>query len=685
MTLNHWVVGSNPSTPTILRGVSADPVPLENAPSVPPPGTPGAPIRVLPETVANQIAAGEVVERPASVEKELLENAIDAGARRIDVTVAAGGRKLVAVADDGCGMGRDDALMAPERQATSKIRDVADIGRIATLGFRGEALASIASVSRFTLRTRRAADDAGTELHVDGGVLRDVRDCGAAPGTVIEVRDLFYNVPARRAFLRSFQTELAHVRNVFLVHAIAHPGVAFSLTCDGDPLHRLPPAADLRGRLQDLFGASVLDAFAPVDFAAGALRVHGFAGLPSNTRGDTAGQYVFVNGRPATAPVVQAAIREAYPPLPQGRKPVVFLFIDLPPEEVDVNVHPTKREVRFRATGAVRDAVLEALQRALGAGGGGAAAATGGEARPDELGGFSVGEGAAAAPQPPPDLYHPVPFAAVPEPAPALQPAPPPAALPPPPVPAALPFADLPASTPSNPSTSSTYYEPGSYANPGAAAPWTKFRLVGTLSSGYALLETAGGYAVVDPSAAHERVIYERLLKDAVAREAPSQGLLLPQTVQLPPVDAARIRSLLPVFAEMGFGIEDFGGDTFLVRSLPDALSGAAAKELLEDTARALEEAGPKKGRQRWKEDLVAAAASRSCVRTRKPLSERELTAILMELAACSMPYATPGGRPTMIFTSRNDLDRRFGRTPGTGPSAGQRGAISLDFARGMG
>ena len=185
---------------------------------------------------------------------------------------------------------------------------------------------------------------------------------------------------------------------------------------------------------------------------------------------------------------------------------------------------------------------------------------------------------------------------------------------------------------------------------------------MGTLSSGYALLETAGGYAVVDPSAAHERVIYERLLKDAVARETPAQGLLLPQTAQLPPVDAARIRSMMPVLEEMGFGVEDFGGDTFLVRSLPDALSGAAAKELLEDTARAIEEAGPKKGKQHWKEELVAAAASRSCVRTRKPLSDRELTAILMELAACKMPYATPGGRPTMIFTSRNDLDRRFGR-----------------------
>ena len=215
-------------------------------------------------------------------------------------------------------------------------------------------------------------------------------------------------------------------------------------------------------------------------------------------------------------------------------------------------------------------------------------------------------------------------------------------------------------------------YDPGSYEGGGTAAPWTRFRLVGTLSSGYALLETAGGYAVVDPGAAHERVIYERLLRDAVAREDASQGLLLPQTVQLPPVDAARIRSVLPVLAEMGFEVEDFGGDTFLVRAMPEPISGADARSLLEDTARAIEDAGPKKGKQRWKESL-AAAASRSCVRTRKPLSERELGAILMELAACSNPYATPGGRPTMIYTSRNDLDRRFGRAPRpAAPGAGE-------------
>ena len=629
----------------------------------------GSHIRILSEDVANKIAAGEVVERPASVVKELMENALDAGATRIDVTITAGGRRLVSVSDNGSGMGRDDALLAPERQATSKLRTAEDLARIGTMGFRGEALPSIASVSRFTLRTRRAEDDAGTEVEIVGGRTVAVRDCGAPPGTTVEVRDLFFNVPARRAFLRSYATEQAHVRGMFLVHAIAWPAVAFSLVCDGDPVHRLRPAASLRERLDDLFGAGYMDGFVPIDHATSAIRVTGWAGLPSQTRADTAGQYVFVNGRPSTAPVVQAAIRESYPHLPQGRRPVLFLFLELPPEEVDVNVHPTKREVRFRATGAVRDAVLAALAKALRAGPGGAEGAAPPAFAPDNdaLGGFGSSEtslapnapgfpagaesGAAAAappfPLPPPSL--PPPRQAEFEPigertfAPDSRSAPP----------AAVPFvavpapADAPAASP---------YDP-------APAPWTKFRLVGSLSSGYALVETEGGYAVVDPAAAHERVMYERLLKAAPrVEEAPSQALLLPQTVALAPLDAQRVRSVLPVLAEMGFDVEDFGGDSFLVRALPDVLSGASAKAILEETASALQDAGPRKGRQHWREELVAAAASRSAVRTRRPLDARELVPILMELAACRMPYSTPGGRPTMVYTSLRDLDRRFGR-----------------------
>lgn len=628
----------------------------------------GSHIRILSEDVANKIAAGEVVERPASVVKELMENALDAGATRIDVTITAGGRRLVSVADNGSGMGRDDALLAPERQATSKLRTAEDLARIGTMGFRGEALPSIASVSRFTLRTRRAQDDAGTEVEILGGRTVAVRDCGAPPGTTVEVRDLFFNVPARRAFLRSYATEQAHVRGMFLVHAIAWPAVAFSLTCDGDPVHRLRPAASLRERLDDLFGAGYMDGFVPIDHAAASVCVTGWAGLPSQTRADTAGQYVFVNGRPSTAPVVQAAIRESYPHLPQGRRPVLFLFLELPPEEVDVNVHPTKREVRFRAVGAVRDAVLAALSKALGGvPGAGPSAASGGAGGPpaDRLGGF----GPALPPGPVQPTFAPIDERtfAPPRPGggiPAARGGVPDPATPLPPPPGTQGHGDAETQEPGDAGTPgpSPFHSQlsSSYSTP---APWTKFRLIGSLSSGYALVETDGGYAVVDPAAAHERVLYERLLRAAPeVAESPAQKLLLPQSVALPPVDAQRVRSLLPVFAEMGFDLEDFGGDAFLVRSLPAALSGADARAILEETARALEEAGPRKGRERWREELVAAAASRSAVRTRKPLDARELVPILMELAACRLPYATPGGRPTMVFTSLRDLDRRFGR-----------------------
>ena len=283
--------------------------------------TEGSKIRMLSTTVANKIAAGEVVERPAAAVKELLENALDAGATRIDVVVTAGGRKLISVADNGSGMNRDDAIMAPERQATSKIREVDDIEHIATLGFRGEALASIASVSRFTLSTRRHADDFGTEVTIIGGTMMDVKDCGCPPGTCIEARDLFFTVPARRNFLRSFQTEQAYIRTMFIIHAIAYPAVAMSLKCDGDVAYQLAPAESLCDRLLELIGHEEMERLVPVDTTLGLVHVHGYAGIPTWTRADRNGQYVYINNRPATAPAIQFAsphLFAAFPNSPIG-------------------------------------------------------------------------------------------------------------------------------------------------------------------------------------------------------------------------------------------------------------------------------------------------------------------------------------------------------------------------------
>ena len=311
--------------------------------------------------MANKIAAGEVVERPASVLKELIENALDAGASRVAAEVTAGGRKLVAVSDNGGGMSRDDALLAVERHATSKIRDVDDIERIATLGFRGEALAAIAAVSRFRLVTRREEDPAGTEILITGGRIRDVRECGAPHGTAVEVRDLFHNVPARRKFLRSAQTELSHLRAAFLVQALSHPAAGMSLKVDGRDAYHLPEGAGVEDRIRDLFGGEYLDGLRPLSHRAPDVTVSGYAGLPAISRADRGEQYVLVNGRVCWAPVLGHAVRESYRAvLPSDRHPIVFLFLEMPPERVDVNVHPTKKEVRFRRPAAVRDAVIAA-------------------------------------------------------------------------------------------------------------------------------------------------------------------------------------------------------------------------------------------------------------------------------------------------------------------------------------
>ena len=327
-------------------------------------------VHVLPLHVANKIAAGEVVERPASVVKELVENSVDAGAANIKVSIAQGGRKLVSVRDDGCGMAKDDALLSLERQATSKILDVDDIENIDTLGFRGEAIPSIASVSRFTLVTRRHDADEGTQIVVNAGELVETSAAGCPPGTLVEVRDLFCNVPARRKFLRSSATEEGRVKGIFTVHALAHPGIGFSLTVDGRELYRLAPAASLADRLLDVYGAEFIESLIPLqtppEAQANAVRVWGYIEKPNLSMPTRHEQYVFVNGRPATAPSIAYAVREAYPHRQGDVKPALFLFIELPPNQVDVNVHPTKREVRFRDNNAVKRAITEAIEGALG-------------------------------------------------------------------------------------------------------------------------------------------------------------------------------------------------------------------------------------------------------------------------------------------------------------------------------
>ena len=612
-------------------------------------------IRILPVNVANKIAAGEVVERPASVVKELVENAIDAGATRIDITVTAGGRKLIEVSDNGCGMNRDDALLSIERQATSKIRDVDDIERIDTLGFRGEAVPSIASVSRFSLKTRRENEEAGTELTIVGGSLVDVRDVGAPVGTTIDVRDLFFNVPARRKFLRAFQTEQAHIRSVFTLHALAHPEIGMSLTADGRELSRLPPGASLEERIRELFGADFCADLRKVDKRSNGVRVFGFAGLPNVTRNDRSEQYVFVNRRPATAPVIAYALREAYPPLDGDRKPIVLLFVELAPDGVDVNVHPTKREVRFRKPAEVREAIIAAIGEAIGVK----------RAVPPSPIPPPAAQGLSSDSRLPSSDLRPSSSAAlrtlVPEASVRIGP---PVSLSRPP----SSVSDFPYPAPSflPPSAAAPAAPTGTglplFSEPEDGSPWRWCRVLGQIANRYLLLETDGGYVTVDPRAARERVLYERLMERHKAGNTLTQPLLIPETVQLAPADAERLRKFLPVIRNLGFGVEDFGDDHFMVEALPDILSGVSCRELLGNMAHDLENAGARRGSEKWREELIAQAACRAASGTELALSNEEAEKLVGELARTRMPYTCPRGRPTMIFTSYRELERKFGR-----------------------
>ena len=618
-------------------------------------------VRLLPAAVANKIAAGEVVERPASVVKEFMENSFDAGATRVEVTIVAGGRKLISVADDGCGMERDDALLCLEPQATSKIRDVDDIERIATYGFRGEAVPSVAAVSRMILKTCARGDAAGTCVEIDGGKVRGVTEIGFPAGTTFEVRDLFFNVPARRKFLKAYATEQAHIRTAFLLQALAHPEATLKLRADGRDLVSVAGGATLEERVHDLFGAEMLDALRPVDFTSGNVTVKGFVGLPTLTRADRSEQYIFVNRRAATAAIIPYALREAYPPLDGDRKPVAILFIEVPPTEVDVNVHPTKREVRFRDARAVRDALIMGVLKALGLGG----------ARPPE----GAGKDGGKAPEPPQDAGQGVAESARPDSAevacpdsraPFRVPAPTTSYSPPPPAPKVEP-AELSAGFPPAgggggavpmPAVQQELPMPPSGEAPGL---WKWCRILGQISSGYLLMETDGGYVVLDPRAAMERVLYERMLDGAQGISDPSQALLIPQTVSLPPEDAERIEANIAEVRAIGIGIDPFGDNAFIVEALPTGVSLPDIRTFLSDISHGIAEAGGKRGVADWRQKALARAAAASAATRMGPLPWQALAPLVEELAKAKMPYTSPRGNPTMLFTSIRELDRKFG------------------------
>ncbi|NLF17355.1 MAG: DNA mismatch repair endonuclease MutL, partial [Lentisphaerae bacterium] len=509
-------------------------------------------IRTLAPEVANRIAAGEVIERPASVVKELVENALDAGAGRIRIQTSHGGQRLIQVTDDGCGMDRDDAMMCLEAHATSKIRDLVDVGQIQTLGFRGEALPSIASVSRFLLQTRQAESPSGTEVLVEAGVLREVRDCGCAPGTNVRVTHLFGNLPARRKFLRSPDTEDAHIHEVILLQALAHPGVAFEYLADQREAVRVAATGDQAARLGMLMGREVLAEMLPVDYEEAGIRVHGFTGKPGLSRSSRKEQRIIVNGRPASAETVYFAIKEAYSSLVlKERYAPVVLYLELPPELVDVNVHPSKREVRFREARLVGQVVSAAVGRALrgmvslgvGAGAPGAAAAaadataagappaaaaTGSvappAARPFRLSpgpqqlrlpvrdlppapaapaAGSVVPATSSSPRPPPAAAPAPSSSSSPSPSPSSSSSPSPSPSSPAPSPSS---SSSPSPSPSSPAPSSSLSSSSSPSSGGGREDLAGLRILGMLRETYVVAAGPRGLVLIDPVAAQQRV-----------------------------------------------------------------------------------------------------------------------------------------------------------------------------------
>ncbi len=593
-------------------------------------------IQLLPDQVINKIAAGEVVERPASVMKELFENALDAGATQVDVEVIRGGRQLIAITDNGCGMDRDQALLSIERHATSKIRSEADIENIHTLGFRGEALSSISSVSRFTLITRPEEELSGTEIQIAGGKMLSVEDIGCPVGTRIEIRNLFFNVPARRKFLRAEQTELTHIRQLFLVHALAHPGIGMSLKVDERMVYNLPMAGKMEDRISELYNTGFLEQLLPLDYSDGEHTITGFAGLPQTGRKDRQDQYIFVNGRPAAAPVVYHALNEAYHALiAKGRFPAVFLFIEMEPSLVDVNVHPTKKEVRFRRPNQLRDAVLSALRKALT---------------------FQELE------EEPPS--HP------------LTPPPPPI------IPVRPKFEtqkkmdellirpEVVESRISNKEHQTPKDEPpkaqslrpkASLAAP-PQSPWGWCRIVGQIGESYVVLETEDGFVLMEPRAAHERVLFEKFMAAVHRHAIQKQGLLAPETIDLLPSDAQTVRENIEVLQELGFGVSEFGGDTFIIDALPVYVQDGPVESLLVEIARELEKTGKKSGARELVQERIAQAACQTAVRIKDQLTDTEIEKLVADLAKTEMPDPFQDAAPTVIYTSFTELNRKFSR-----------------------
>lgn len=580
------------------------------------------PIRILPDTIASQIAAGEVVDRPASVVKELLENAIDADAQQIDIEVMQAGRRLIQVTDDGSGIPADELVLAVCRHATSKLSTAEDLFNMRTLGFRGEALASIGSVSRLTLITNTRQSPFGAKLTVEGGAPAEVLSIAAAAGTRVSVEDLFYNLPARLKFLKSDTTENRHITGLVTRYAIAYPYIRWSMSQDEKPIFQTTGSGERLEILQALFGPTEAGKLMPLNFEERHLKVEGYISNLSLTRSSRKDITVFVNGRWVQDPTLTSAVIRAYNTmLMVGRYPVAVLFVTIPPELVDVNVHPAKAEVRFRDQDAVFSGVQRAIRRGL------LAFTPIPDLNTTRLWGRSLPETEGPGWQ----------------------------------------QSSFTAADDTNTTAREGELVTGSEfetAQPQPTLPGTHLpllRLVGQVASTYLIAEGPDGLYLIDQHAAHERVLFDQLMAQFNANAIPSQALLEPVVVELTPEKAGILEQQLEVLLSLGFEIEPFGPNAFVIRSVPIVVDRTDPRLAIEAVVNAFEE-----DETPLMAEVEARVAARVCkrmaVKAGQILSEEEQRNLLLNLESSQSPRTCPHGRPTMIHLSVNLLERQFGR-----------------------
>lgn len=571
-------------------------------------------IKILPEILSNKIAAGEVVERPSSVVKELVENALDADSTRIIIEVEKGGRSLIRVSDNGSGMNRDDALLAPERYATSKIYKDEDLFAINTLGFRGEALPSIAAVSKFCLVTRDRTSQAGTEVLVEGGIIKKVSQVGAPLGTMVTVRQLFFNMPARRKFLKTVNTEMGHIADSVSSMALGRPEIQFRLIHNHKVIKNWPATSDPADRVADVLGKDIKNNLNKIEFTSDFLAVQGWISSPRITRSTSRGIYLYVNQRVVRNRVIQHALFQGYGSrLMKGQFPVAVLFINIPFDRVDVNVHPTKHEVKFAEQKKIHDAVTGVVAERLGL------------ADQPEWSAPGVQKSRSSTEQP-----------GISEPA--------------------VDFGISEKEIKSQHPVSSIQTE-----------LWTRKRfgdlkVIGQFHDTYILCESADGLVLIDQHAAHERIIFEQLKNRLLASKKSAQKLLIPETVDLGYREAKILEGLIPDLNELGLEIEPFGGNTFVIKSVPALLENKEVKPLVIEIVEKMAQIGFTPGLEKAIDQCLILMACHGAIRANQKLSDEEIKGLLDQLDQCDQPSNCPHGRPTWISWSIKDLEKSFKR-----------------------